>query len=147
MTRPGAGGRRAATSAVALLAVLLPAMLTGCTASAPGGAKPSASSSADAAQRGPAIRVVSPEGAVPLGDEVRLVIRATDDGAPLATRDATFEVVSGPATYPGGFETSATDADGVASSLGLHTEGAGRVTIRVAVGAIRSDLTIDVAAP
>ncbi|KJL32126.1 hypothetical protein RS86_02595 [Microbacterium azadirachtae] len=138
---------RRAAGAVALLAVLLPVVLSGCTVGGPGVAKPSAPSSADAAQHGPAIRVVSPEGAVKLGDEVRLVIRATDDGAPLAERDATFEVLSGPATYPGGFETSATDSDGVASSLGLHAEGSGRVTIRVAVGGIRSDLTIDIATP
>jgi len=130
-----------------LLAVLLPVLLTGCTAGGSGAARPSASTSgaAEVPLRGPAIRVVSPEGAVRLGDEVRLVIRATDDGAPLATRDATFEVVSGPGTYPGGFETSATDADGVASSLGLLPDGAGRITIRVAVGEISSDLTIDVA--
>jgi hypothetical protein len=135
---------RRAAGAVALLAVLLPALLTGCTADGTGTAKPSASSSADAAQRGPAIRVVSPEGAVPLGDEVRIVVRATDDGAPVAARDATFEVVSGPATYPGGFETSATDSDGVASSLGLRAEGPGRVTIRVAVGDITGEVAIDV---
>lgn len=132
-----------------LLAVLLPVLLTGCTDGGSGAARPSASASgsaeAEAPPRGPAIRVVSPEGAVRLGDEVRLVIRATDDGAPLATRDATFEVVSGPGTYPGSFETSATDADGVASSLSLHPDGAGRITIRVAVGEISSDLTIDVA--
>ncbi|OZB86092.1 MAG: hypothetical protein B7X41_12030 [Microbacterium sp. 14-71-5] len=138
--------RAAGAGAVALLAVLLPAFLSGCTVDGAGAAKPSASSSTDAAPHGPAIRVVSPEGAVHLGDEVRVVIRATDDGAPLATRDATFEVVSGPATYPGGFETSATDSDGVASSLGLHPDGPGRVTIRVAVGTISSDLTIEVAA-
>jgi len=139
--------RAAGAGAVALLAVLLPALLTGCTAGEAGTAQPSASSSGDAAQHGPAIRIVSPEGAVRLGDEVRLVVRATDDGAPLAARDATFEVLSGPATYPGGFETSATDSDGVASSLGLHAEAAGRITIRVAVGSVSSDLAIDVAAP
>ncbi|MGO4681842.1 hypothetical protein [Microbacterium sp. 2MCAF23] len=147
MIRTRAG--RAGAAGVALLAGLLPALLTGCTASGPGAAKPSPSSSAEAAAaaapHGPAIRLVSPDGAVHLGDEVRVVIRATDDGAPVAARDATFEVISGPATYPGGFETSATDSDGVASSLGLHAEGAGRVTIRVAVGEISSDLTIDVA--
>jgi len=138
---------RAGVTGLALLAGLLPALLTGCTASGPGAANPSSSSSVEAAaeQHGPAIRLVSPDGAVHLGDEVRVVIRATDDGAPVTGRDATFEVVSGPATYPGGFETSATDSDGVASSLGLHTEGVGRVTIRIAVGEISSDLTIDVA--
>ncbi|KJL26786.1 hypothetical protein RL72_00842 [Microbacterium azadirachtae] len=137
---------RRGTAALAVALVALAAGLrSGCTAGAPGGAGPSPSSSA--AQRGPAIRVVSPEGGVRAGDEVRLVVRATDDGAPLAGRDATFEVVSGPAEYPGGFETSTTDADGVASSLGLRAEGTGRVTIRVAVGAIRSDVTIDVGRP
>lgn len=139
MSRAGAGAGGAA--AVALLVLLVPALLTGCTA---GAARPATSASAAAAQRGPEIRVVSPEGAVRLGDEVRLVVRATQDGGPLPAQDATFEVVSGPATYPGGFETSVTDSDGVASSLDLHAEGAGPVTIRVAIGAMRSDLTIDV---
>lgn len=139
--------RRAWVAGLALLAGLLPVLLTGCTASGPGTANlaPSSSAEAAAAPHGPAIRLVSPGGAVRLGDEVRVVIRATDDGAPVVARDATFEVISGSATYPGGFETSATDSDGVASSLGLHAEGAGRVTIRVAVGEISSDLTIDVA--
>ncbi|WP_439901451.1 hypothetical protein [Microbacterium azadirachtae] len=141
MTRTVRGG----VAALALVAMLAAGLLSGCTAGAPGGAGQSPSSSA--VQRGPAIRVVSPEGGVRAGDEVRLVVRATDDGEPLAGRDATFEVVSGPAEYPGGFETSATDADGVASSLGLHAEGTGRVTIRVAVGAVRSDVTIDVGRP
>jgi hypothetical protein len=143
VTRTARGG--AAALAVAAALALAAGLLSGCTAGAPDGVGPSPSSSA--APRGPAIRVVSPEGGVPAGDEVRLVVRATDDGAPLAGRDATFEVVSGPAEYPGGFETSTTDADGVASSLGLHAEGTGRVTIRVAVGAVRSDVTIDVGRP
>lgn len=133
--------------AVALIAALAVGLLSGCVASTSAGADPSPSSSAGARERGALIRVVSPKEAVRPGDEVRLVVRATDDGAPLAGRDATFEVVSGPASYPGGFEAATTDADGVASSLGLRAEGAGRVTVRVAVGPIRSDLTIDLAAP
>lgn len=127
-----------------LSAVLAAVMITGCTAGASGGTGPSPAPSADAAQHGPAIRVVSPAGAVHLGEEVDLVIRATVDGAPLAGRDVTFEVVSGPAAYPGGFETSVSDADGVASSLRLRAAETGRVTIRVAVGEVHRDLTIDV---
>ncbi|MFD6698373.1 MULTISPECIES: hypothetical protein [unclassified Microbacterium] len=140
MSRAGAGAGGAA--AVALLALLVPALLTGCTA---GAARPATSASAAAAQRGPEIRVVSPEGAVRLGDEVRLVVQATVDGVPLKDRVATFEVISGPAAYPGGFETSSTDADGVASSLGLQAQNAGEVTVRVAVGEVRTDLVLDVA--
>ncbi|MCE4027291.1 hypothetical protein LXM50_15055 [Microbacterium sp. Au-Mic1] len=143
MSRAGAGAGGAA--AVALLALLVPALLTGCAAGAPGAARPATSASAAAAQRGPEIRVVSPEGAVRLGDEVRLVVQATVDGVPLKDRVATFEVISGPAAYPGGFETSSTDADGVASSLGLQAQNAGEVTVRVAVGEVRTDLVLDVA--
>lgn len=138
--------RRSAALAVALLAALLPALLTGCTAGGPGeAAGSSASPSAESDPRGPAIRLVSPGEAVRLGDEVRLVVRATIDGAPLKDRVATFEVISGPAVYPGGFETSSTDADGVVSSLGLQAQSAGEVTVRVAVGEVRTDLVLEIA--
>lgn len=149
MTGPGTPGTRARARSVLAAAVLLftafPAILTGC---APDETTPSrAMATHRAGDVGAFIRVVSPEGAVKFGDDVTLVVRATRDGAPLVAQSATFEVLSGPAVYSGGFDSSVTDRDGVASSTGLHAEGAGTVTVRVTVGTISTALTVDVAAP
>lgn len=91
------------------------------------------------------IRAVAPDRPVILGDEVRIIIRATEGNKPLPDREVTFEVVSGPGSFPGGFESATTDAEGVATALTLQPKEGGEVVVRVAIGTDRVDVTVTVA--
>jgi len=122
------------------------ALLAGCTA-AGAGTSQSASPGGHAAaeEKGTRITVVAPAEAVRLGDEVDLIVRITEDGRPIAPRSATFEVVSGPGSYPGGFDSSTTDSDGVATSLAMRTTAAGPVVVRVSAGPVSAEVTVTIA--
>ena len=134
---------RAGALSAALVTTVL---LAGCTAAGVGtsqSASPSGHAAVDA--KGVRITVVAPTEAVRLGDEVDLIVRITEDGRPIASRSASFEIVSGPGSYPGGFESSSTDSDGIATSLAMQATGAGPVVVRVAAGQVRADVTVTIA--
>lgn len=89
---------------------------------------------AGATSAAPGIRVVSPDGPVTRGDEVRLIVEVSGPKGPIAGEKVTFDVVSGPGDYPGGFDADVTDEAGVATSLQLHARSAGDVVVRIAAG-------------
>ncbi|MCE4027164.1 hypothetical protein LXM50_14385 [Microbacterium sp. Au-Mic1] len=91
------------------------------------------------------IRLVSPDGPVTLGDEVRIIVEVTNGRAPVAGAHVTFDVLSGPGIYPDGFETDTTDEAGVATSLQLHADSPGTIAVRVAADAQSKEIDITVA--
>lgn len=92
----------------------------------------------------PGIRLVAPEQPVLLGEEIVVIVEIADDDGPASGREVTFDVVSGGAAYPGGFESATTDAYGVATSLGLQASTPGIVTIRVASATRSTQIEIEI---
>lgn len=135
---------RIRVGAVLSTTLVATALLAGCTGA---GTAQSAPQGGKAAMDGKGVRiaVVAPTEAVRLGDEIDLIVRITEDGRPIAPRSATFEVVSGPGSYPGGFESSSTDSDGIATSLAMQATAAGPVVVRVAAGQVSADVTVTIA--
>lgn len=90
------------------------------------------------------IRMVAPTGPVTLGEEVRIIVEIVDDEGPVDGVQVTFDVVSGTAEYPAGFDSDVTDELGTAISLDLQPSAAGTVTLRVATGSHSTSVEIDV---
>ncbi|KJL35159.1 hypothetical protein [Microbacterium azadirachtae] len=145
-----------------VLALLLLAGTTACTASASrggssgapsarAGAAPStgAETSGAGAATAPApigIRLLGPDEPVPFdGEAVSVVVEVTGSGGPISGADVTFTVVSGPAAFPGRFEVSTTDETGVTAALMLTPTGPGEIVLRVASGDLASTVTVTIA--
>lgn len=90
----------------------------------------------------PGIRMVAPEEAVILGDEVPIIVEVVNDDGPVDGVQVTFDVIAGSATYPDGFDTDVTDARGTATSLDLQVDTAGEVTVRVAAGSLSTSVEL-----
>lgn len=130
--------RPAAVTALALAAVLLTAC-TGSVDPTPAPTKPQPSEEATAG-----IRLVAPEEPVTLGEEVVIIVEVDGDDGPLAGADVTFDVVSGEASYPGGFDMDTTDDLGIATSLTLEPAAAGRIMVRIATAESSVEVGIDI---
>lgn len=133
---------RPLTAVLSALAVAV--LVSGCTAPSDTSrvATPTPTATATAAH---GIRLVSPDGPVTLGDEVRIIVEVTNGRAPVAGAHVTFDVLSGPGIYPDAFETDTTDEAGVATSLQLHADSPGTIAVRVAADAQSKEIDITVA--
>ncbi|WP_292698893.1 hypothetical protein [Microbacterium sp. 69-10] len=92
----------------------------------------------------PGIQIVSPDGPIAFGEEIRIIAEIRDADKPLADQEVTFDVVEGEGSYPGGFETDTTDETGVATSLGLQAKAPGTITVRIATASQSTEVDIEI---
>lgn len=108
-------------------------------------ASPSAHPSGDSTASG--IRLLGPDEPVKLdGDPIAVVVEVLENGRAVPGKPLTFTVVSGPARFPGGFETVLTDDTGVAAAITLEGTGTGDVTLRVTNGERTTTVTVTLVA-
>lgn len=120
-------------------------LATGAESPPPADAASRPASETPTASSGIAVALLGPDGPVAQDQgEIPLVLRVTNAGQPVADTTVTFEVASGPASFPDGFEAAQTDATGVATALSLVGTGAGTVTIRASTGEFVGNVVVEI---